>query len=128
MKALVILCQRLTDNEGNPIVDTYVLPWSSMPPKSIKLTVIDLRDDVTWRSNVFHDIVFASHPKAWTVSHVLEWLNIHSASGDDHLNFIKTKMAELMKMTEKARVEEAQERRDMVSKGANWPGKNPILC
>ena len=65
LKVLLILCQGMEDEEGNPIAVMSDLPWSAVSAKNIKLTAGDLREETVKRGRIFDDILVPPCPKAW---------------------------------------------------------------
>ncbi|KAL3788385.1 hypothetical protein HJC23_009191 [Cyclotella cryptica] len=125
LKALLILCEGLMDEEGNPIADMSDLPWSSARAKNIKLTAIDLRTEVERRWYF-----------GW-YSHNTTSKSLDNKSGNRVVKNIPStmkktlsssrKQLQIERMAERAAVEEAEEQAQIAGKGANWMGKFPML-
>ncbi len=64
-------------------------------------------------------------PKAWTVTHAIEWLNANHVTGDKEISFIKTTLIDREKIVELAAQEQADKLRDNSGGGGggNWTGK-----
>ena len=90
LKALSIPCQGLVDEEGDPLINTSILPWSSTRKTSdIEPTAIVFRAKVLGWSTIASNVLIAPCPKALMPAHACEWLNEHPINGEDDIAFIK---------------------------------------
>ena len=131
LKALAILCQGLTDKDGQPLVNPSALPWSAAErPSAIKLTAGDLRKEVERRTIASGNILAGPRPKAWTIPRLSKWLDDNPISDVAEVAFIKSTIAERVHVAKRA-AEEAPAPRNNGGVGGgsigNWVGKYPHL-
>ena len=63
---------------GNLIVDYSSLSWISVEKSSaMKLNVVELQAVVLRYMALDRDVLIAPHPKAWTTTRAIKWLNNH---------------------------------------------------
>jgi hypothetical protein len=129
LKALAILCEGLRDDDGDPLVDLSILPWSSARKSSdVKPTANELRAEILRRFNIESgENSPTPRPNKWTTSRAREWLSQHPITGEDDIIFIKRIIAERTNSAELAARESAQEESALSSNGSNWVGKYPML-
>jgi hypothetical protein len=78
LKALCILSQGLVDEVDDQLVDYSSLPRSSVEKSSaIKPNAVKLQAEVLHHMALDEDILIAPHPKAWTTTRAIKWLNNH---------------------------------------------------
>ena len=107
VKVLVVLCRSIFQEDGTPLLDESVVPWSSMKPRlSIKPTTEDLRKEVVHRFKSFVSTVTntnrAPQPSQWTVSKVEDYLKNILIACELDVVLLHWKVLELKVMLEEA--------------------------
>jgi hypothetical protein len=69
LKALAILCEGLCDDDGDPLVDLSILPWSSARKSSdVKPSANELRTEMLCRFKIESgDNSLTPRPNKWTL-------------------------------------------------------------
>jgi hypothetical protein len=106
LKALAILSLGLKNDDGSPIFDPAVLPWSAaLRPTTLKMTTKDLRSEVLRRSVAAENILNAPGPSAWTVAKAKEWLVANPIVAADEVAFIRATIAHRIAVAERAQLQ-----------------------
>ena len=128
LKALALLSLGLTNDDGTPIFDLSVLPWSAAaPPSSLKLSAKELRCEVTRRCVAAENVLNAPRPGQWPVKKSTEWLIGNPIVAEEEVAFIKKTILDRVSVSEHAGLEGVPSLPSSKSGGGNWVGKYPYL-
>ena len=128
LKALALLSLGLTNDDGTPIFDLSVLPWSAAaPPSSLKLSAKELRCEVTRRCVAAENVLNAPRPGQWPVKKSTEWLIGNPIVAEEEVAFIKKTILDRVSVSERAGLEGVPSLPSSKSGGGNWVGKYPYL-
>ena len=90
LKALVLLSLGLANNDGSPIFNLLVLPWSAaLRPSALKMSAKELRSKVLRRCVAAKNIINAPRPSQWTVTKAMQLLVDNPIVPEDDMDFIK---------------------------------------
>ena len=132
LKALAVLTLGLTNNDGSPIFNLSVLPWSAaLRPSALKMTAKELRSEVLRRCVAAGNILNSPRPSQWTVAKAMQWLVENPIVANDDVAFIKQTISHRIAVAERAALNPpeggAAPTPSSTSGGGNWIGKYPHL-
>lgn len=90
LKALAILSLGLNIDDGTPIFNPSVLPWSAAAcPTALKMTAKYLRKEISRCSVSTENVLHGPHPNQYTVSRATNWLVENPIIAEVKVAFIK---------------------------------------
>ena len=102
MKSLAILSLGITNDDGSPLFNPSILPWSAaLHPSALKMTANDLRNEVKRRC-VAENVPNAPRPNQWTVANCTDWLEKNSIVANDEIACIKNSIAHRITVAQEA--------------------------
>ena len=133
MKALALLSLGLANDDGSPIFNLSVLPWSAaLGPSALKMTAKELRSEVLRRCVAAENILNAPRLCQWTVTKAMQWLVENPIVPEDDIDFIKRTISHRVAVAERAALNNPTEGVPPPPSsnvgGGNWIGKYPHLC
>ena len=129
LKALELLSLRVKNDDGTPIFDPLVLPWSTAAhPSSLKWTAKELRSEINRRSVATENVLNAPRPSQWPVKKTTDWFIDNPIVADDDVAFIKTTISHHVSVAEHVGLQAGvPSQSSSNSGGGNWAGKYPYL-
>jgi len=131
LKSLAILSLGVNNDDGSPLFDPSVLPWSAaLRPSALKMTANDLRNEVK-RHCVAGNVPNAPRPNQWTVAKCTDWLEKNPIVADDEIAYIKNIIAHRISVAQEANLNAplpcSQSTASSNVGTGNWIGKYPHL-
>ena len=131
LKSLAILSLGLTSDDGSPLFNPSILPWSAaLRPSALKKTADDLRNEVKRRC-VAGNVPNAPRPKQWTVAKSTDWLEKNPIVADNEVAYIKTIIAHRITVAQEANLNASLPHSQPAASSnvgtGNWIGKYPHL-
>ena len=80
----------MVNEAGNSIVNYSTVPWKT-PGKSsnsAKPAAVELQAKVLHCAALDSSILIPPHPKAWTITQAMEWLDEHPITAEDGISLI----------------------------------------
>jgi hypothetical protein len=90
LKALALLSLGLKNDDGSPVFNTSILPWSAaLRPSALKMTAKELRREILRRCVAAGNVLHAPRPNQWPVPKSTEWLESNPIVDDNEVAFIR---------------------------------------
>ena len=133
LRALVVLCLGLMNDDGTPAIDLSTAPWSMMKKSVLKVSSKEYQSEITRRWNIMRvtdpDLKANGRwgiprPNQWKLEKLQMWLNDNPVTDDGERAYLLDAVNERIRASTRAEAEKA-----VVSALFNkkWVGKEPIL-
>lgn len=126
LKTLVVLCRGILGKDGKQLLDPCESPWKYMKVSTIKATSSDYKIEINRRWNLFgkESGILLPHPRAWSLSKVLDWLDENPITSVDDVAFLEKTVTHTKQTALDAF---AASKAEKASIDVNWTGKYPYL-
>ena len=130
LKALALLSLGLKNDDGSPVFNTSILPWSAaLRPSALKMTAKELRREILRRCVAAGNVLHAPRPNQWPVPKSTEWLESNPIVDDNEVAFIRATISHRIIVAERivSQPNAAQLPASSNIGTGNWVGKYPHL-